>query len=57
MPTELAKAAAEMGLPVSSKRYESETTADRTRRAYAYQRAMAVAAKSRPVILRSRQPK
>jgi hypothetical protein len=36
MPAELAKAAAEMGLPVSPDRYRPETTESKNRRAIAY---------------------
>ena len=47
MPAELAEAAAAMGLPVSSNRYEPETTEGRNKRAVAYQDAVAMEAKLR----------
>jgi hypothetical protein len=55
MPAELAEAAAAMGLPVSSNRYEAETTEDRNRRAVAYQRSMAMEAKARPAFVPRRK--
>ena len=59
-PAELAKAAAAMGLPVSSARYQPETTENRNRRAVAYQHAVAMEAKLRspgvPKHLRDKQP-
>jgi hypothetical protein len=47
MPAELAEVAAAMGLPVSSNRYEPETTEGRNKRAVAYQDAVAMEAKLR----------
>jgi len=47
MPAELAEAAAAMGLPVSSNRYEPETMEGRNKRAVAYQDAVAMEAKLR----------
>ena len=47
MPAELAEAAAAMGLPVSSNRYEPETREGRNKRAVAYQEAVATEAKLR----------
>jgi hypothetical protein len=47
MPAELAEAAAAMGLPVSSNRYEPETTEGRNKRAVAYQDAVAMEARLR----------
>ena len=44
MPAELAEAAAAMGLPVSSNRYEPETTEGRNKRAVAYKDAVAMEA-------------
>ena len=59
-PAELAKAAAAMGLPVSSTRDQPETTENRNRRAVAYQEAVATAAKLRspgiPKHLRDKRP-
>jgi hypothetical protein len=59
-PAELAKAAAAMGLPVSSTRDQPETTENRNRRAVAYQGAVATAAKLRspgiPKHLRDKRP-
>jgi hypothetical protein len=43
-----------MGLPVSSHRYEAETTEHRNKRAVAYERAAAIEAKARPAALRNR---
>jgi hypothetical protein len=60
MPAELAEAAAAMGLPVSSNRYEPETTEGRNKRALAYQEAVAIEAKLRtagvPRHLRDKRP-
>ena len=60
MPAELAEAAAAMGLPVSSNRYEPETMEGRNKRAVAYQDAVAMEAKLRspgvPKHLRDRPP-
>jgi len=58
MPAELAEAAAAMGLPVSSNRYEPETTEGRNKRAVAYQEAVATEAKLRTegVHLRDKRP-
>ena len=57
---ELAKAAAAMGLPVSSTRDQPETTENRNRRAVAYQHAVAMEAKLRspgvPKHLRDKRP-
>jgi hypothetical protein len=59
-PAELANAAAAMGLPVSSTRYQSETTEGRNKRAVAYQEAVTMEAKARPAFapkhLRSKRP-
>jgi hypothetical protein len=59
-PAELAKAAAAMGLPVSSNRHQSETTENRNRRAVAYQDGVAMEAKIRspgvPKHLRDKRP-
>jgi hypothetical protein len=59
-PAELAKAAAAMGLPVSSTRYQPETTENRNRRAVAYQEAVAMEARLRspgvPKHLRDKRP-
>ena len=59
-PAELTKAAAAMGLSVSSARYQPETTENRNRRAVAYQDAVATAAKLRspgvPRHLRDKRP-
>ena len=60
MPAELAEAAAALGLPVSSNRYEPETTEGRNKRAVAYQEAVATEAKLRtagvPRHLRDKRP-
>ena len=60
MPAELAEAAAAMGLPVSSNRYEPETTEGRNKRAVAFQEAVAMEAKLRtagvPKRLRANRP-
>jgi hypothetical protein len=53
-PAELANAAAAMGLPVSNRRYEAETTEGRNKRAVAYERAAAIKVKARPATLRNR---
>jgi hypothetical protein len=59
-PAELANAAAAMGLPVSSTRYQPETAKNRNRRAIAYQDAVAMEAKIRspgvPKHLRDKRP-
>ena len=60
MPAELAEAAAAMGLPVSSNRYEPETTEGRNERAVAYRNAVSMKAKVRspgvPRHLRDKRP-
>ena len=60
MPAELAEAAAAMGLPVSSNRYEPETTEERNKRAVAYRDAVSMEAKVRspgvPRHLRDKRP-
>ena len=60
MPAELAEAAAAMGLPVSSNRYEPETTEGRNKRAVAYRDAVSMEAKLRtpgvPQHLRDKRP-
>jgi hypothetical protein len=55
---ELAEAAAAMGLPVFSNRYEPEATEGRNKRAVAYQEAVAMGSKLRTagVRLRDKRP-